>query len=394
MQPQTNPSAQELILTAERVLGEALGESIMFDTGEVLQDGIRSLTYRFRLLEGPSYAPISVIVKQVKSTDQAPYAPKSATLPAWTFFNEWASLQFLDNRASEHAFGPRFYGGDDAKGVMVMEDLGAGKRLDHYLMENDPLAAESALIEFAAIHGRLHTATLGRQDEFKQLRESLGPSLLEDGHHTYEWLAPTFYQTAGLLGISPEPGVAKELEGLKELLLHPGPFLSFIQNDSCPDNCLFRGSTLRLLDFEGGTFDHALKEGVYGRMHFPTCRYVYQIPEPIPLRMETAYHTELVKGCPEAKDEKLFSSAVASACVYWMIRWYQMDPLANSLENDVFLVAATSRQRHLLRSQIVAQTTREAGHMEAIGATIGKMAAKMGTLWPNAADIPVYPAFR
>jgi hypothetical protein len=153
-------------------------------------------------------------------------------------------------------------------------------------------------------------------------------------------------------------------------------------------------SLLRLLDFEGGTFDHALKEGVYGRMHFPTCRYVYRMPEHIPLRMEAAYRDELVKGCSEAKDEKLFSCAVAEACVYWMIHWYQMDSLIKSLENDVFIVAATSRQRHLLRSQIVAQTTEEAGHMEAIGATIGKMATKMRTLWPEAANIPAYPAFR
>jgi len=65
-----------------------------------------------------------------------------------------------------------------------------------------------------------------------------------------------------------------------------------------------------------------------------------------------------------------------------------------SLENDVFIVAATSRQRYLLRSQIVAQTTEEIGHMEAIGATIGAMAAKMRVLWPDAADVAAYPAFR
>lgn len=189
MQPRANPPAQNLILTVERMLGETLGENVLFDTGELLQDGIRSLAYRFHILIGSSHTPGSVIVKQVKSTDQAPYAPERATLPAWTFFNEWASLQFLDSKASEHPFGPRFYGGDAAQGVIVMEDLGAGERLDHYLMENDPLAAESALIEFAAIHGRLHSATIGRQDECKQLRESLGPSLLEDGHHIYEWLA-------------------------------------------------------------------------------------------------------------------------------------------------------------------------------------------------------------
>ncbi len=394
MQSSMNPSVQELILVAQRVLSAFLGEKVLLEPGEVLQDGIRSFTYRFRLLEGPDHAPTSVIVKQVKSTEQAPYDPKRATIPAWTFFNEWASLQFLDKSAQGNVFGPRFYGGDEVNGVMVMEDLGLGKRLEDYLMGDDPMAAESALVEFAAIHGRLHAATIGRQAEFNALRASLGPTLLEDGHHTNDWLASTFYQAAEQLGIAFEPGVAEELETLRETMLHPGPFLAFVQNDSCPDNCLFRESNLRLLDFEGGAFDHALKEGVYGRMHFPTCRYVYQMPAHIPLRMERAYRAELVKGCPEACDEKLFSSAVAEACVYWMIRWYQMDPIAKCLEKDRFIVAATSRQRHLLRSQIVAQTTQEAGHMEAIGATIGKMAAKMRTLWPETVDMPTYPAFQ
>jgi Mn-containing catalase len=80
--------------------------------------------------------------------------------------------------------------------------------------------------------------------------------------------------------------------------------------------------------------------------------------------------------------------------VYWMIGWDQMAPLSAVLEHDRLIVAATDRQRHLLRSDIVAQTTEEAGHMEAIGATIAAMAAKIRTLWPDAEAMPVYPAFR
>jgi hypothetical protein len=118
MQPRTNPPTPDLILTAERVLSNALGQRILLDTGEVLQDGIRAMTYRFCLLEGPNHAPTSVIVKQVKSTDKAPYTPQRATIPAWTFFNEWASLQFLSNEIGENAFGPRFYGGDAAKVII------------------------------------------------------------------------------------------------------------------------------------------------------------------------------------------------------------------------------------------------------------------------------------
>ena len=110
--------------------------------------------------------------------------------------------------------------------------------------------------------------------------------------------------------------------------------------------------------------------------------------------MEAAYRAELIKGCPQASDDHLFSQAVAEACVYWIIGWYRMAPLSHVLEHDRLIVAATDRQRHLLRSDIVAQTTEEAGHMEAIGATIGAMAKKMRRLWPDVEAMPAYPAFR
>jgi len=388
------PPSQALMTTAERLLGQTFGKSVRLGAGALLQDGIRSLVYRFPVLDGLPQTPASVIVKHVKSTERAPYDPTRATMPAWAFFNEWASLQFLGTIPTGTTFGPRFYGGDAARGVLVMEDVGHGTSLEQFLMGTDPHRAASALIGFAVIHGRLHAATIGKHDEFRQLRESLGLCMLEDGYQTYEWLAPTLYQAAEVLGVTPARGVEQEVAALKASLLHPGPFLSFIQADSCPDNCLFIGSTPWLVDFEGGMFDQALKEGVYGRMHFPTCRCVYRMPEPLPRQMEAAYRAELVKGCPEASDDHLFSQAVAEACVYWMIGWYQMAPLSHILEHDRLIVAATDRQRHLLRSDVVAQTTEEAGHMEAIGATIGAMATKMRMLWPDAEAMLAYPAFR
>jgi hypothetical protein len=146
--------------------------------------------------------------------------------------------------------------------------------------------------------------------------------------------------------------------------------------------------------FEGGRLDHALKEGVYGRMRFPTCWCVYQLPEEIAFRMEQTYRAELSRGCPEAGDDKLFSRAVAEACVYWMLEWYVMAPLTNILEHDRHLVAATDRERYLMRSDVVAKTTEEAGHMEAIGATMRAMAKKMRMLWHDVEETPLYPSFR
>lgn len=128
-------------------------------------------------------------------------------------------------------------------------------------------------------------------------------------------------------------------------------------------------------------------------MRFPTCWCVYQMPEDIRVRMEAAYGAELIKGCSDAADDILFYRAVAEACVYWMLEWYQMDPLAINLEKDRHIIAATGRQRYLMRSDVVAKTTEESSHMQAIGATIRAMAVKMRELWSDG-EVPYYPAFR
>ena len=65
MQPHPLSPSQALITIAERLLGG----STRLGAGELLQDGIRSLVYRFPILDGPPQTPASVIVKQVKSTE-------------------------------------------------------------------------------------------------------------------------------------------------------------------------------------------------------------------------------------------------------------------------------------------------------------------------------------
>ena len=69
MQPHPLSPSQALMTAAERLLGKTFGESVHLGTGELLQDGIRSLVYRFPILDGPPQTPASVIVKQVKSTE-------------------------------------------------------------------------------------------------------------------------------------------------------------------------------------------------------------------------------------------------------------------------------------------------------------------------------------
>jgi hypothetical protein len=393
--PKASPSLETITL-AEKLLFEVFGGIVRLDEGDKLGGSNRTQVYRFNVVEGPGDVPATVIVKQAHSSAHAAYSPDTGTIPAWTFLNEWAGLQFLCQITADAVpFGPKFYVGDRAAGLLVMEDIGQGRRLDHFLLGNDPVAAEKALIEFAALHGRLHALSRGKQSEFKSIREALGPGELADGYYHYDWFAPTLQQTAATAGLTIGRGVERELKLLKGSLLNPGPFLVFTQGDSCPDNCLWTNSSIRLLDFEGGMFSHALKEGVYGRIHFPTCWCVYRMPEHVPLHMEQAYRSELVKGCPEAADDRLFYQAVVEACAFWMLDWYHEFPLAMLLEKDPMIVTSTVRQRFLMRSEILARTTEECGHLEALGETVRAIATKLSEIWtPDEYAMPYYPAFQ
>src|SRR5689334_19946716 len=103
--------------TAERLLTETFGCNVRLGEGRDLGGSPRTKVYRFPVIEGAGALPASVIVKQAHSTEKAPYIPERAVEPAWTLFNDWASLQFLSQVAAEAALAPRFYAGDRATGL-------------------------------------------------------------------------------------------------------------------------------------------------------------------------------------------------------------------------------------------------------------------------------------
>lgn len=143
------PASLETITIAEKLLSEEFGGRVRLNEGDDLGGSNRTQIYRFRVLEGPGDVPATVIVKQTHSTADAVYHPDTATIPAWTFLNEWASLQFLSQvSANEVPFGPKFYLGDRATGLLIMEDIGEGRRLDYFLLGDDPVAIEQAWRSF------------------------------------------------------------------------------------------------------------------------------------------------------------------------------------------------------------------------------------------------------
>jgi hypothetical protein len=381
----------EMITVVEKLLSERFEGKVRLGGAEELRSGGHSKVSRFSVLEGPQCAPQSVIVKQMVALERDGQYSSPPDGPARRLYNEWAGLQFLTEISGGASPTPRFYAGDRDQGLVAFEDLGAGKRLDHVLLGDDPNAAEAMLVAFAETLGRMHALTTGKQAEFERIRGGLGPRKSHTSDNWGDWFATGLRDMGQVVGVEPASGIDEELRVVAKNLVEPGPFHAYLHQDPCPDICLDTDDGLKLIDFEFGGYGHALQDGIYGRIHFPTCWCVNRLPDHIPPKMEAAYRAELIKGCPEAADDERFYRAVVEACAACVINSHN----AMELLEDHRWGISTMRQRALLRFDIFWKMVEDYGHLKSVGGTVRTIAEKLRAQWPAEADeMPYYPAFR
>ena len=386
--------SQELLDHATMLLAKNFQAAVSVTEAEHLRGSTRSLVFRLHLASA-SAAPQTVILKAANPKD-VPFAPDSPTIPAWSFFNEWASLQFLTALGADAAPAPRWLAGDRNAGILIMEDLGQGARLDHILLGSDAIAAMQMLTDYAATQGRMHAATRAHRADFLRIRQALGP--LDDATRTLtglDWLVPVVEAMQLPLMLPAVPGVSAEAQQLITALQNPDPWHTFTQGDPCPDNCMVVGDRLHLLDFEGGHIKHALLDGIYGTMRFPTCWCVDDMPTSVVDSMAQAYRHELQRGMPEATDETLYGQAITDAAVFWVLEWCRNFPMAQMLEQDQVWRMATVRQRFMRRVAVAADLTVAHHHLEVIGTLFRHIHAALLARWPaEAHTMALYPAFQ
>jgi hypothetical protein len=127
----------------------------------------------------------------------------------------------------------------------------------------------------------------------------------------------------------------------------------------------------------------------------PTCWDAQQLPRRTVLSVEQAYRTELVKGCPEATDERRFAQELVHACAYWALLLCLFGALAHFPVGDRYWKAYRMCQRFLTRFERFAETTVEFGYLEALGSLFATMAGVLRQRWPAHDQLlPIYPVFQ
>jgi hypothetical protein len=337
-----------------------------------------------------------VVVKQARRSAENPYDPDA--VDRWNgargLFEDWVGTQLFSSLPGSGEYAIRFYGGDRAAGVIVIEDLGDGEALVDRLMGDDPAHAEEGLLMLAECLGKLHAETIGQQERYWQFRDALGPRVLHPGGRALIDHREELMKGFAAIEVDPAAGFEPELAQLSAAMAEPGPFLAYVHGDPCPDNCRIAGGRLRLFDFETSGFRHCLLDAAYGRILFPTCWCVNRLPAAIVPKMEAAYRTELVKGCPEAQDERRFYRELIHCCAAHLI-WQGIWMLENARQDDWRWGISTWRQRVLVRLDALAEATEQFGHLPAMGETARRCARRLREIWPPEADqMPLYPAFR
>ena len=383
----------ETVAIAECVLCEAFEGDVRLKM-ETEFDTDRATVLRCRVIESPSGVPRSVIVKKILTADGTNFHPNSPDEMVPRFFNDWAGLEFLSEVSDGDSPAAQFYGGNWEKGLMVIEDLGDGRNFYGSLRGESPTAATAELIKLARALGKMHALTTHKKAVYDSIRDRLRPR----GKYpsmTGEWqqLMGKLDAACGRVGVKPHRGTKTEMKAVAAFIAAPGPFLAYTHGDPIPMNALPVGDERKLFDFEFGEFRHALRDGIYGRVCFPTWYHINRVPNDVVEEMEMAYRAELAKGCPEAADDTLFFRSIVEACAYWAIH-SRLNFIEKVWEEDHKWGISTQRQILLLCFDIFGQVSEEFGYLEALGATIRDIAARLREHWVDLEEMPYYPAFR
>lgn len=333
-------------------------------------------------LGGDASAPGTAIAKLRRPADDTRADPRYLR-------NDRAALQFLTAIGSTAA--PRFYAGDDVAGIVLMEDLGAGASVDSVLVGADPGAAHAALLAYARSLGRLHASTIGRAEEFYEIRAALGPVDRRRDRVTYGGASVTetwHHLKAQVPDVSPSVAADSDVTDLVRLLADPGDYLTLTNGDVCPQNCRLLGDQVRFLDFDGAAFRHAILDVAYLWFPFVDCPCRALLPVEIRTNLLSAYRAEMA-----ALDDASFYAGLTAACAAKAIQ--RAGGWASVKDTDSTYGMRISKRGWLLSTiQTFLDCATQSGTLLELTAWFARLSEQLRMRWPDAPESPLYPAFR
>ena len=188
--------------------------------------------------------------------------------------------------------------------LLVIADLGRGPTLADRLLGDDPVAAKTALVDWASTLGGLQAATAGLRGAFEAgLGElsPLGAPPADTSEETIKEAARTLADELPRLGVVPSGAALDELRGVAAQLdvSADGAPGGLAPGDTCPDNAVETADGTVLLDLEWAEYRHVAWEAAYLTVPFPSCWCSWRLPEEVALRALAAW-----RGGGRARDAR------------------------------------------------------------------------------------------
>lgn len=342
-------------------------------------------------IEGPPGAADSVIIKQITAKEFT----SSAGAVSDRLLNEWASLEFLG--APDSAVAPSLIVGSRDQAFVVIEDLGAFATVIDVVQGADSADAADAVAAIGTALGRMQASTLGRGPEFARVQNRRGAkSPTSDTTRRVLEAADVINESFTTLRVRLGARFWDELEAVEESIHGTGPIRAFVHADAGPQNCLWTGQEVKLIDFEFATFGHGLLDVVSARLGFPHSEDASRLPPAVIRSLEARYRSEIAAAVPQAQDDGIFWESVVDACAHWALgRWVGLwprlfSPIARSGgRGDKTLVRRQAVTLFEAFIDVAAETNMRRGVATALEAAVGVLRSQIGDL----ETMPLYPAF-
>jgi len=374
---------------AEAALTSAMGGTVRIRDIEALSGAERrNLILRGKAIrEGRGDRPVVI-----KASRSASYDPDAATAFADSgLVKEWAATAFLAVRAPGRENCATLLAGDPARGVLVFEDLGAGLgSLVEPLLRGGAAEAERALAAYAAALGRLHADTVACADEHARALQAAFPAARRPVRQFRARLDEITSTVRERIGGERPP--AEELADIARKREEPGPWLTLVHGDPCPDNVLIADGRIRLIDFEFARPGHALIDAVYWRFGFPTCWCAGRIPDAVAARADAAYRAQAGLVIGDALDDTHFRRESAYVAAAWLLECLQWR-LDVALKEDGEWGIASMRSRLLWYLEATLGMTKQAGILPGFQSVARTWLTELRDRWPSTAPLGLYPAF-
>ncbi|TFI42759.1 kinase [Rhodococcus sp. 1R11] len=341
----------EVVAAAQRLLTKRTGAPVTLIDPVDLGGSGQAIVLRVKVSENPFQLPRTLVVKQVRDLpgESELHSELTDVAGSSAFLREAASYQFANALATDSRPGPELHAYDLDARLLILSDLGDASAIPTLLRSSDASMVTNSLMAMAQALGRMHAATVGREDDFAALLRRVGQPDSADGisAQIFDALDAVPGMLTGLLGVGAPPDVLLERVARSGRLFAHGAFRAFSPSDLCPDNIIVNDEGVRFLDYEWGGFRDATLDITYALASFPGCLCSFELSHDREQAMIDAWRSEVVGIWPALADDNVLATKLLDARLIWVwltTYWFLPD-------DHTRIAAARAHQLSVPRSQ-------------------------------------------